>query len=267
VLTGSASLIDLHCHLLPGIDDGATSVNESLEMARMAVADGISVIVCTPHILPGVYNNTGPAIRAAVAELQDELHRADIPLTLVTGAEVHLAPHLVEGIRSGMIPTLAESRYFLLEPPQGVVPPRFESIVFDLVSAGYVPVVTHPERLGWPEREYALIERLLRQGCWMQLTGGSLLGRFGRRARALCLRMLEDGLAHIIASDAHDPDRRPPLLSAAFHAAAELVGEDEAWHLVHTRQTGIMDNLNPEEQPQPPVPRERLARGGRVARS
>ncbi len=267
MLTGFSSLIDLHCHLLPGIDDGATSLGESLEMARMAAADGISVIACTPHILPGVYNNTGPAIRAAVAELQDALHRAGIPLALTTGADVHLAPHLVGGIRSGTVATLADSRYFLLEPPQGIVPPRFESIVFDLVSAGYVPVITHPERLGWPEREYALIERLVRHGCWMQLTGGSLLGRFGRRARALCVRMLEDGLAHIIASDAHDPDRRPPLLSAAFQGAAEIVGEEEAWHLVHTRQAGIMNDINLKEQSWPPLRQERAARGERVART
>jgi protein-tyrosine phosphatase len=260
-------LIDLHCHLLPGIDDGATGLDESLEMARMAAADGIAVIACTPHILPGVYNNTGPAIRAAVAELQGEVNRAGIHLALTTGADVHLAPHLVESIRSGMVPTLADSRYFLLEPPHGIIPPRFESIVFDLVSAGYVPVITHPERLGWSERDYALVGRLVRQGCWMQLTGGSLLGRFGRRALAYCVRMLEDGFAHIIASDAHDRDRRPPLLSAAFRAAADIVGKEEARHLVNTRQAGIMNDLNLRAQPEPPRPREGVGRGGRLAGS
>jgi protein-tyrosine phosphatase len=258
-------LIDLHCHLLPAVDDGAVNLAESLEMARMAAADGVEIVACTPHIMPGVYDNKGPAILTAVAELQAELSGRSIPLALTTGADVHLAPRLGEGISDGRIPSLGGSRYFLLEPPPGLVPPRFEDIVFGLVGAGGVPVITHPERLNWPERDYGIFERLVRLGCWMQLTGGSLLGHFGSRVRAVSERMLRDGLIHIIASDAHDTRRRPPGLSQAFRAAAEIVGVDEALHLVDTRPTGILKDINPCEHPAPT--RSGAASGWRLARN
>jgi len=223
-------------------------------MARMAVSDGISVIACTPHILPGVYDNTGPAIRAAVAELQKKLEQARIPLRLTTGADVHLAPDLIEGLREGRVLSLSDSRYLLIEPPQTIIPPRFEDHIFNLVSAGYVPIVTHPERLGWSDRHYDILTRIVGFGCWMQLTGGSLLGHFGRRAEAWAARMLSEGLAHIIASDAHDTRGRPPLLSYAYGAAVEMVGEEEATHLVETRPAGILQDTDPRLLP-PPAPK------------
>lgn len=110
-------MFDLHCHLLPGIDDGSTDLAMSLQMARIAVDDGIRVTACTPHIYPGLYENTGPQIRAAVLALQAELDREGIPMRLVEGADVHLDHGLVEGIRSGRVPTIAGSRYLLFEPP------------------------------------------------------------------------------------------------------------------------------------------------------
>jgi protein-tyrosine phosphatase len=259
-------LIDLHCHLLPEKDDGATSLAESLEMARLAVADRISIIACTPHILPGVYNNAGSDIRAAVVSLQGALDKENIPLALTTGADAHIAPDLLEGLRSGRILSLGGSRYVLIEPPQAIVPPRFEDHLFSLATAGYVPIITHPERLAWPDSDYGVFERVVRLGGWFQLTGGSLLGQFGRRARALSERMLEDGLVHIIASDAHDTKHRPPLLSGAFQAAASRIGEENAVHLVSTRPAGILRNIAPGELP-PTVRIETMRRGGRVARS
>jgi protein-tyrosine phosphatase len=220
-------------------------------MARLAVLDGITVVACTPHILPGVYNNAGPGIRAAVAGLQDALDKEGIPLLLTTGADVHIGPHLVEGLQSGRLLPLGESRYFLLEPPNMIVPPRFENQLFNLVSAGYVPIVTHPERLGWPERDFAIFERIVRSGCWLQITGASLLGRFGRQVRDLSRRMLGQGLVHILATGARNTSRRPPLLSESFHAAAELLGEEEALRLVSIRPAGILKNVEPGKLPPP----------------
>jgi protein-tyrosine phosphatase len=231
----------------------------------MAVSDRISVVACTPHILPGVYDNKGPAILAAIAALQAELEAQDIPLALTTGADVHMAPDLLEGLRNGRVLSLGGSRYVLLEPPHSIVPPRFEDHLFSLVTAGYVPIITHPERLAWPESDSGIFERAVRHGAWMQLTGGSLLGQFGRRARALSERLLDDGLVHIIASDAHDTSRRPPLLSDAFRAAALRIGEEGALHLVSTRPAGILRNAAPDELP--PTVRIEAMRGGGRARA
>lgn len=242
-------MLDLHCHLLPGIDDGAVDLAMSLRMARMAVDDGIRTVACTPHIYPGMYDNDGPGIRAAIAALRRELEENAIPLILVEGADVHLAPDLAAAIRDGRVPTLAGSRYLLLEPPHHVAPPRFEECVFQLMVAGFVPVITHPERLSWIEDHYEVFARLVKAGAWMQITAGSVTGRFGRRPKYWAERMLEQDLVHILATDAHDPRRRPPLLAEGRAAAARRVGETQADHMVHTRPRGIVENAEPSALP------------------
>jgi protein-tyrosine phosphatase len=242
-------MLDLHCHMLPGIDDGAVDLDMALAMARMAAADGIRTVACTPHIYPGMYENTATGIRAAITAFQAQLDQAGIALHLVEGADVHLDPTLIAGLRNGRIPTLAGSRYLLLEPPHHVAPPRFEEAVFELMTAGYVPVITHPERLTWVETHYDLFLRLARRGVWMQITAGALTGRYGRRVRYWGERFLEEGQAHLLATDAHHPERRPPLLAEARDAAARLVGEAEAIHMVQTRPAGIVANADPATLP------------------
>jgi protein-tyrosine phosphatase len=247
-------MIDLHCHILPGIDDGATDLAMSLEMARIAVDDGIRTMACTPHIYPGMYDNDAPGIRRAIASLQAELDAAGLPLKLVEGADVHLDPDLVVGIRADRIPTLAGSRYLLLEPPHHVAPPRFEASVFTLMAAGYVPVITHPERLKWIEHDFDVFVRLVERGVWMQVTAGALTGRFGKRVTYWAEKFVGEGMTHLLATDAHHPQRRPPLLAEAREAAVSLVGPEEADHLVHTRPHGIVTDAAPDTLPPLPKP-------------
>lgn len=242
-------MIDLHCHLLPGIDDGAVDLDMALAMARIAVDDGIRIVACTPHIYPGMYENNAQGIRAAITVMQAELDAHRICLKLVEGADVHLDTGLIASIRAGRIPTLAGSRYLLLEPPHHVAPPRFEEEIFMLMAAGIVPVITHPERLTWVETHYPLFVRLAERGVWMQITAGALTGRFGRRPRFWADRFVSEGHAHLLATDAHHPTRRPPLLTEARAAAAQLVGEAEAEHLVFTRPRCIVDNALPDTAP------------------
>lgn len=157
-------MIDLHCHLLPGIDDGAENLETAIHMARIAAMDGIHMVACTPHIYPGLYPNTGPAIRRAVKLFREQLASAGIPLAITCGADIHLTPDLASGLHSGALLSLHGSRYFLLEPPHHVAPPQLEETVFGLATAGYVPVITHPERLIWIEDYYDLFPRLVKGG-------------------------------------------------------------------------------------------------------
>jgi len=240
-------MIDLHCHILPGIDDGSPDLKTSLSMARKASADGIRVIACTPHIYPGLYENIGPDIRRAVEVLQGALNEEGIGLQLSYGADTHLTPDLLEGLKSGRIPSLAGTRYFLLEPPHHVAPPRFEEFVFNVLTAGYLPVITHPERLTWVEDHYEVFVRLVRAGAWMQVTAGSLTGRFGQRTQYWAERFIDDGIVHILATDSHSVDRRPPLLAEGRDAAARRLGQDEAENLVETRPRGILADLEPNQ--------------------
>ena len=246
-------MIDLHCHMLPGIDDGAKDLRTSLEMARMAVADGIRITACTPHIYPGLYDNQLAGIRRAVDALRQEFSKEGIKLALVTGADVHLDPNLPEGLRTGRVATLNNTRYLLFEPPHHVAPPRFEDSVFELVADGYVPVITHPERLTWIETHYSIFERLVSRGVWMQLTSGSLTGRFGRRPKYWSEKMLDQGYVHILATDAHSVDKRPPLLREGMLAAERWVGAEEARRMVVDRPRAILDNVDPDQVPAIPA--------------
>jgi protein-tyrosine phosphatase len=244
-------VIDLHCHILPGIDDGAGDLSVSLRMAEAAVAQGVSVVACTPHILPGLYHNTGPAIREATGRLQGELDQEGIPLHLVTGADVHMTPDFVAGLRSGRLLSIADSRYVLVEPPHHTAPPQLEDFFFNLTVAGYVPILTHPERLSWVPSRYETIKKLVRAGVWMQITAGSFAGAFGRNALYWAQRMLDDGCVHLIASDAHDVERRPPDLAAGYEFVAKRVGAEEAQCLVLTRPMGILEDIAPASLPGP----------------
>lgn len=260
-MSAVAGMVDLHCHILPGIDDGAPDLAVALAMARCAVADGIRVTACTPHIYPGMYENDRDGILAAIAAFQAELDREGIDLRLVVGADTHLAPDLVANLRAGKVPTLNNTRYLLLEPPHHTAPPRFEDSIFQLMTAGIVPVVTHPERLTWIEDKYEAFARVVRGGAWMQVTAGALTGRFGKRPKYWGERMLDEGLVHILATDSHHIDRRPPLLAEGRDAAAKRVGAAEAIHLVQTRPQGILDNIAPDRLP--PLPERSAASAGR----
>lgn len=244
-------MIDLHCHILPGIDDGAADFGVSLDMARASVVDGVSVVACTPHILPGIYDNSGPQIVLIMQRLQDALEQEDIPLRLVAGADVHVAPDLVAGLRSGRILPLAGSRYVLIEPPHHTAPPQLESFFFNLLVEGFIPILTHPERLNWLHHRYEAIQRLVRAGVWLQITSGSLTGAFGRTAQYWAHRMLDEGCVHILATDAHDTRRRPPELSRGREVAAARVGSEQAEHLVLTRPLGVIENEIPANLPMP----------------
>jgi protein-tyrosine phosphatase len=235
-------MIDLHCHILPGIDDGAVDIEMSLQMARMLIDDGVGAVVCTPHILPGLYHNSGSQIRAATADLRSALARSGLRLELYSGADAHIGVDFVAKLKSAEILTLADSRYVLVELPQHVGPALLRQFFFQLMTAGYVPVLSHPERLQWIEHQYGVIENLVHAGVWIQITSGSLLGEFGRSARYWAERMLDEGNVHLLATDAHDAKLRPPNLKRGRDAAAQRVGEREANHLVHTRPLGILAN-------------------------
>jgi len=244
-------MIDLHCHILPGIDDGAPDLSVALDMARASVADGVTDLACTPHILPGRYPNTGPQIRQATGELQDALGQEGIPLRLVAGADNHVALDFVGELKAGQLLSLNGSRYVLVEPPHAVLPPRLEELFVGVLAAGYVPILTHPERLSWIKTRFDLITRLAQSGVWMQVTAGSLAGAFGSNAQYWGERMLDEGLIHILATDAHDIKLRAPNLSVGRYIAAARVGEGEAEHLVATRPRGVLENVAPSSLPTP----------------
>jgi protein-tyrosine phosphatase len=247
-------MYDLHCHLLPSIDDGASDLDVALEMARMQVDQGVKVVACTPHILPGLYHNTGPDIKLRVKSLSEELSAQGIDLQIVAGADNHVTPQFVQLLQQGHLLAIGASRYVLVEPPHHIAPARLEDVFFELLVAGYVPILTHPERLTWIEAKYDVMTKLADSGVWMQITSGSLLGRFGKRAKYWAERMICEGRVHILASDAHDCERRPPDLGRGQRAAHRLVGAAEAQLLVATRPAAVLQDLDRTMIQAPAVP-------------
>ena len=245
-------MIDLHSHILPGLCDGSQSLETSLEMARMAVQDGITHQACTPHIYPHVYENSTATITPALSVLQAELDKHGIPLRLLIGADTHMVPETLQGLKDGTIPTLNHSRYFLLEPSHHVPVNGFLDQIENFVNAGYVPLITHPERLKWIDSHYSEFLEAARLGAWLQITAGAVTGHFGRSAQKYAERFLEDGYVHILATDAHGTNKRPPVLSAGLNAVTRLLGDAvEARRMVIERPQAILDNT-PADQITPP---------------
>ncbi len=238
--------------MLPNIDDGAADLPIALAMARMAVQDGIGVVACTPHIYPGLYNNTGKEIVNAATLFSAQLVEASIPLQVTTGADVHLDLDLVSRLRSSEIPTLGKSRYFLLEFPHRSNIKGMRETVFNVLSSGYVPIITHPERQAWIGEYYEEMVAMARQGAWLQVTANSLTGCFGRNATYWAEKMLDDGVVHLLATDAHNTTKRPPILSEGRTASTRWVSEAEAEHMVLTRPAGILNDVTPNALPAPP---------------
>lgn len=225
-------MIDIHSHILWGIDDGAQGMAEAMEMARVAAADGIKTIVATPH---GADWEAGhcPEIGPLVAMLQGEVRRAGFDLEILPGMENYLVPELIDQLDQKRDYALNHSSYLLIELPLQEYPPYSEEVIFQLQAKGVRPILAHPERNAIIRERHDLLERLVERGVIAQITVASLLGAFGRRTREAAEDFLEHGLAHVIASDAHSPTgHRSPVLSKGWAAAARIVGEERAYEMV-----------------------------------
>ena len=230
-MSGVASFVDVHCHLLPEIDDGSTSWDESLAMARLAVADGISTVIVTPHQLGSFSQNRGDAIRTRCKELQEFLQRHGVRLRVLPGADVRIEPEMIAAVGTGDVLTLADRhRHLLLELPHELFLP-LDGLLVELESAGLQGILSHPERNRGILDRPATVDSLVDAGCLMQVTAGSLLGAFGNRVKGLSERLITAGLVHFVATDAHGSKARRPLLARAFDKVAALAGHETACEL------------------------------------
>jgi protein-tyrosine phosphatase len=251
-------MIDLHCHVLPGFDDGAEDWLTAVKMCRMAVADGVQRIVATPHFYRGLFPTPSvAAVEAALVELRSLCKKGLIQnLRLVVGSDCHLHEDLITNIQEGRIPTINGSRYLLLEPPSDNLPPRLDHFLFEISLAGVTPILTHPERNQVFRRRPELLRHLIEGGAYAQVTAASLVGEFGSSVRLAAEEMVGSGLVQIIASDAHDPHTRPPLLSEARRIAATIVGDDLARRMVEDVPLAVIED-RPVDYPEPVVERPR----------
>jgi len=235
-------MVDLHCHLLPGIDDGPETLDESLALVRHALESGITKAVVTPHYLPGRYENTLDHIRQSAQQFRGELVSRQLPLEIGFAAEVRIGAEVLTLVESEALPVLGSVdgyRVLLLELPDSHIVPGTDKLLAWLLERKIRPLIAHPERNKDVMRDIEKIGPFVEMGCWLQLTGGSLCGIFGLTCRERSLQLLERGWVKVIASDAHNMTARKPELEPARKAAEEIVGERESWLLVRERPAAI----------------------------
>lgn len=236
-------MIDLHCHILPGIDDGAKSLDEAVEMCRLAAAEGCRAMIATPHQRRGAWWNGD---RQKLTQLARELQEAVGPgLRVLLGGEIHVDSELlaeVEKLPGGGIFPLAGSRYLLIEfDAQGRARDAI-GLVHELCVAGWRPVVAHPEFIPWLAEDLDLVARLVSLGAMTQVTAMSVTGDFGRGPQADAHALIEAGLAHFVASDCHGVTRRPPGLRRAYQTISGRWGAEVAKRLVSDNPRAVVQN-------------------------
>ena len=208
-------MIDLHCHLLPGLDDGATTIEDSVAMAEVAVRAGTRVVVATPHVSFD-YPNDAPRIRTAAQVLNARLHAMEIALDVRVGAEIALARLLDLDTDTIASLTLDGTRWLLVEPPFTVVVAGIDTFLEQIQGLGYQILIAHPERCPAFHRDRSLLERVVDAGALTSITAASITGGFGTVVQRFAIDLLRTGLVHNVASDAHDLAKRPPILSDAL---------------------------------------------------
>lgn len=220
-------LVDIHCHILPGVDDGAQTIEDSIGMAKKAVSEGISHILCTPHHNNGTYLNKKDDVIRRVADLQAVLDEQEIPLILYEGQEVRLSADIMKRIAQNEI-LFADlsNKYILIEFPSMEVPMFAHRALFELCANGYVPIIVHPERNSQIIKNPNLMIPFIEMGCLAQLTCASYVGQFGKEIQKVSKIMIEHGMVHLLASDAHNLEGRNFFTKEAYEKLEKEFGND-----------------------------------------
>lgn len=239
-------MIDIHTHILPTIDDGPTTMTESLEMCRIAVNDGIKKMIATPHVQNGMYDLDANKVLEKIHLLNQLVKQEGLDLVIFPGAEVHLSDRLLDAeiLKESSILTInGGKKYILLEFPFQWVPSGTEHVIFKLRSMGFTPILPHLERNFKIQRDPSMVRHFAEMGAILQVTAQSITGDFDAAPMKCALWMLKNNLIHVIASDAHSPVGRPPILTKALKVVSDKLGEEAAKKMVLDHPSMILEGL------------------------
>ncbi len=255
-------MIDLHTHILPGVDDGVRTMDDALAFARAAVADGVRTVVATPHYRDGFFINARTEVLAGVEALNRRLQEERIALTVLPGAEVHISADLVARVKAGHAPTLADNgRTVLFELSMSQYPLDLENLVFQMRLAGLQVLFAHPERIRYFQDDVTRYEAVIHLGAFGQLTTGSVTGLFGEEIAEFSEELVRKRLVHVVASDGHNTRGRPPVLSRSLARVGSWIGDDLARRMADEIPQAFIEGRDPELPPlPPPEPRRRSLR-------
>jgi protein-tyrosine phosphatase len=250
-------MIDIHSHILPGIDDGAQNMSETIEMAKKAVEEGIGTIIATPHHKNGQYENSKPQIIEQVANVNLVLADEGIDLKVIPGQETRIFGEFIEEYESGKILTLADSQYVFLELPSGHVPRYTDQLLFDIQLKGLTPIIVHPERNSQFIEQPDLLYKFVKKGTLTQVTASSLCGYFGKKIKTFSQQLIESNLTHFIASDAHNVKNRTFKMAEAFELIDSKYGPDMVYLFTENAEL-LVENSNVIREVPEPVKRKKF---------
>ncbi|MGL4336777.1 MAG: tyrosine-protein phosphatase [Turicibacter sp.] len=236
-------MIDTHCHILPSVDDGSKSMEETLEMARIAVSEGIHYIIATPHYIEYSDYLNKKQLTEVVKQVNKELELANIKLTIGLGHEVYLTPDLPKLVETEEVSTLNDSNYLLLEFPMNDIPIYAEDVIYELKLMGITPIIAHPERYPMIIEDPNLLLKYLSIGALCQINMGSIIGAFGTKVQETAMILIEHNMAQLVATDAHSTRRRSPKMQQALAHVVTLEGSQKANTLFVENPFKIYSNL------------------------
>lgn len=244
-------MIDIHCHILPEVDDGPKTLEESIILAKEAVKEGITSIIATPHHRNNKYDNTKTDIISHVGKFNEILVKEDIPLSILPGQETRIFGEVIEDYRNGEILTLANTKYLFIEFPSSSVPKFSDRLLYDIQLEGLTPIIVHPERNKEILENPNILYNLVKNGALSQITAASLVGYFGKATKNLAKQLIENNLTHFIASDAHNTVNRTFKLSEAYEQVHNEYGLDYFHLFTENTELLLMDNNIIKEIPEP----------------
>ncbi|WP_249599570.1 tyrosine-protein phosphatase [Peribacillus frigoritolerans] len=245
-------MIDIHCHILPGVDDGSADMNESMNMAKKAVEAGITHIFATPHHLNEKFVNVKSDIIDRAVRLNESLHQNNIPLTIHLGQEVRIHRDIFTSLEKEEILTLDDNgRYLLLELPSGSVPTYTKEVIYELQLKGIKPIIVHPERNKELIENHKLLFELVQEGALTQITSGSIIGQFGKNVKSFSKKIIEHNLAHFISTDAHNIGTRGFTLQQAYETITKSYGVHRTFYFKENAEQLLKDQRPAVEKPVP----------------
>jgi protein-tyrosine phosphatase len=236
-------IIDMHCHIIPNIDDGASNINTSIEMCRIAEQEGIHGIIATPHYIHGVIDNGRDIVYSKVMELNNILRERNINVDIYPGCEVFICPELPELVLEDKVCTLNNSQYVLIELPLESIPEYTTDVIYQLKLAGYTPIIAHPERNAIINNHPDTLFKLIRIGALSQLNATSLVGLFGKDIMRVSTMLLKNKMVHLLASDAHTVGGRSPRLSVAIDKIEKLAGSEALLRIMKNGEAILNNQL------------------------
>lgn len=250
-------MIDIHSHILAGIDDGAQTIEDSLNMAKHAANEGITKIIATPHHNNGKYVNTASVIKDKVIELNERIKEQGLAIEVLPGQESRIYGELLEDYDKGEILTLNKSKYVFIELPSNHVPRYTKQLLFDIQIAGLTPIIVHPERNSEIIEHPSILYKLVEQGAATQITASSVTGHFGKKIKKFSLQLIEASQAHFIASDAHNLSGRTFRLREAYDEIAREFG-NELVYLYQENAELVVENNTIFRQPPQEIKRKKF---------